>query len=44
LLDLLQPYIFCCRHYFSHIHENFCSPLNHQLKPLSASKVGSSYM
>ncbi|XP_023344731.1 uncharacterized protein LOC111713966 [Eurytemora carolleeae] len=27
------------RHYHSHIHENLCSPLNHQLKPITTSKI-----
>ena len=27
------------RHYHSHIHENTCSPVNHQLKVISTSKI-----
>ena len=28
-----------CRHYHSHIHESTCSPVNHQLKPITTSKI-----
>ena len=31
--------MFGCRHYHSHIHESTCSPVNHQLKPITTSKI-----
>ena len=31
MLSIILPF-FSFRHYHTHIHENFCTPLNHQLK------------
>ena len=32
-------YLPYCRHYHTHIHENFCSPVNHQIKSITTSKI-----